>query len=472
MTMESVMSVLQWLFVIYLLLMTLGYIVLNVLALRAVAANISKVFVEQLPQSISGLEPPVSLLVPAYNESATIVSSVNSMLQLDYPEFEILVINDGSKDDTLQRLIDAFDLVPQTELPRTTIATKPVRRYYRSRHLPNLRVIDKQNGGKADSLNAGINSARYPLFCAVDADSILQRDSLTRVIRPFLYDPLTVASGGTVRIANGCEVRDGLLTRVGLPRNPLALLQVVEYLRAFLFGRLGWHPINGLLIISGAFGVFKRSVVEEVGGYRADTVGEDMELVVRIHHRLREAGRPYRISFVPDPICWTEAPESLRILGSQRSRWHRGLSDSLWMNRQLLFSKKGGVPGWAAFPFALLFEWLSPLIELSGYVVMALGFLFGWISAQAMLAFLFVAIGLGIMLSITALLLEEMSFHVYPRSRQTWALLAAAVLENFGYRQINCWWRLRGLWQWYRGKEGWGTMVRKGTWQAGGTPPK
>jgi cellulose synthase/poly-beta-1,6-N-acetylglucosamine synthase-like glycosyltransferase len=460
----TLVQFITWFVLCYFVLLNGGYLLLNLMSLRSLHRKGQEEVLDDLPRAYSGLEPPVSILVPAYNEEATIAASVRSMLQLTYSEYEVVVVNDGSKDATLEVLKREFGLLPFPEAYRRLIPTKEVRAIYRSTRFPNLRVIDKFNGGKADSLNAGINAARYPLFCGVDADSILQRDSLERVTQPFLRDPTVVATGGTIRVANGCEVRGGFLTKVGLPRNPWALFQVVEYLRAFLFGRLGWSGVNGMLIISGAFGVFRKEAVVSVGGYRADTIGEDMELIVRLHRLLRARRQPYRIEFVPDPVCWTEAPEDFKTLKNQRIRWQRGLAESLNANWGLMFSRNGGVPGWLAFPFMLLFEWLGPLVEMGGYLFMLVAFLTGGISWQAFSTFMFVAIGLGILLSASGLLLEEMSFHIYPRGKQLLALGLVVLLENLGYRQLNTWWRLVGLFRWAMQKEAsWGTMTRKGS---------
>jgi cellulose synthase/poly-beta-1,6-N-acetylglucosamine synthase-like glycosyltransferase len=296
----------------------------------------------------------------------------------------------------------------------------------------------------------------------VDADSVLQRDSLQRVVYPFLEDPTTLATGGTIRIANGCKIKDGFLIEPGLPDNLLAQFQVVEYLRAFLFGRMGWSPLNALMIISGAFGLFHKNTVIAIGGYRKDSIGEDMELVVRIHHEMRLWGKPYRITFVPDPICWTEAPENLSTLRKQRIRWQRGLAESLFQHIDLLFHRDGGTVGWLAFPFFLLFECLGPLLEVVGYLLMIVLFFFGLIPNYAMLAFLVVSIGLGILLSVCALFLEEMSFHLYPRMSHMFTLFLAAVAENLGYRQLNSLWRLEGILSWLFGrKKSWGDMKRK-----------
>lgn len=452
-------------FILYFLLLNGMYLLLNVLSMASLTGYMrQRAEVGEITPYL-GVEPPVSVLMPAFNEEATIRTSVRSMLQLQYPEFEVLVINDGSKDATLALLIEEFDLVAHPAPLRQSVPHQPIEAVYRSRRYANLRVIDKLNGGKADALNAGINAARHGLFCGVDADSILQRDSLLRVVQPFLEDERTVAAGGTVRIANGSQVRGGFLIQAGLPHNWLARLQIVEYLRAFLFGRLGWSPLNAVLIISGAFGLFDRERVMAVGGYRTDTVGEDMELVVRLHRYHRERRLPYRIRYLPDPICWTECPEDPGTLGRQRSRWQRGLAESLSRHARLAFSLRGGAAGWLAWPFMALFEWLGPLIELAGYAFMLGGFAVGAVSYAALAAFLLVAIGMGILLSVNGLLLETLSFRVYERRRDMLRLFLMAVLENFGYRQLNTLWRCRGLWQWFsRRKHHWGAMRRSGRW--------
>jgi cellulose synthase/poly-beta-1,6-N-acetylglucosamine synthase-like glycosyltransferase len=457
----------QWAFLAYFVLLHLAYVALNLISIRVIGREAEARSEMALPAAFTGLEPPITLLVPAFNEEATIASSLWSMLQLEYPSFEIVVVNDGSRDGTLEVLKREFELRRFPEAYRVAIASQPVRGIYRSPRFPNLRVIDKENGGKADALNAGINSARSPLVCVVDADSVLQRDSLQRVVRPFLEDPGVIACGGTVRLANGCRVSEGFLEKVGLPASWLARIQVVEYLRAFLFGRMGWSPLNAMLIISGAFGLFRRQALIDAGGYRTDTVGEDMELVVRLHREHRLARRPYRIVFVPDPICWTEAPESLQVLRSQRKRWQRGLMESLSRNRRLLFHPRGGAPGWLAFPVLLLFEAVGPVVELAGWLTMGLALLLGGVSWQAFSAFLLAAVGLALLLSMSALLLEEISFHLYDKPRQMLVLLAAMLLENVGYRQLTAWWRFEAVLLWLLRRPGrWGDMKRTASWQA------
>ena len=415
---------------------------------------------------ITGNEPPISIIIPAYNESKTIASSLYSLLQLYYPELELIVVNDGSKDDTIEVLINEFDLIPFPEAYRKMISTKEVRQVYISRRYTNLKVINKENGGKSDAINCGINISTSPLFCCVDADSILERYSLIRAIQPFMMDPSTIACGGTVRIANGCIVSSGHIVEKGLPENTLALLQLLEYLRSFLFSRIGWSSLNALMIISGAFGILRKDAVIKVGGYNPATVGEDMELIVRLHRMYSRSGEPYKITFIPDPVCWTEAPETLKIFGSQRIRWHRGLTESLWLNRDLLFSRKSGYTGWFAFPFFILFEWFSPFIEVSGYLFTLYLFIFGKISIPVASIFFLFSILLSVLLSTCALLLDEITFRGITRLRQIPVMFFASILECFGYRQINAFYRIRGAINFIFGVEKeWGVMTRSGNWQ-------
>jgi cellulose synthase/poly-beta-1,6-N-acetylglucosamine synthase-like glycosyltransferase len=464
---DGVIPVWEWLFIIYFALLAASYLLLDLIALASLSKYLPEHTLDRLPEGYTGFEPGISLLAPAYNEETTIAGSIRSLLQVTYAEYEVIVVNDGSKDRTLEVLIGEFSLTLFPEVYQMRIPTKAIRGVYRSHQYPNLRVVDKENGGKADALNVGVNLSKYALFCSLDADSIVQRDGLQRIVQPFLHDPTTVACGGTIRIANGCEVSGGFLVKVGLPTNWIARFQIVEYIRAFFFGRLGWSPMNAMLIISGAFGLFRKDVVLTVGGYRTETIGEDMELVVRMHRLLRESRTPYRITFVPDPICWTEAPEDLCTLRNQRIRWQRGLCESLFLNRELLFHPRGGAVGWLSFPFAILFECLSPVIVVIGYVSLIACFALRLISLEAVTAFLLADVGLGMVVSVSALLLEELSFHIYPKPAHALLLFAVAVVENVGYRQLNSIWRLIGLVRWISGaKASWGQMTRVASWQS------
>lgn len=415
----------------------------------------------------SPLTPGISVLLSAYNEEVGIVESVRSLLSLRYPKLELVVVNDGSTDATLERLDEAFELAPVRKALRDGIVTKHVLGTYVSRRHPELVVIDKRDGGKADAINAGVNAARHPYVCAVDADALLEEDALLQVARPILDDPeLVAATGGIVRIANGCTIDHGRVSQVGLPASRLATLQVVEYFRAFLIGRVGWSRLNALLIISGAFGLFHRGLVDEVGGWSTTTVGEDVELVVRLHRRLREQGRKYRIEFVPDPVCWTEAPEDLGALGRQRRRWHRGLAQTLWRHKRLVGNPRYGAFGLFALPYFVVFELLGPLIELVGPPATIAWWATGRLSTFLLVEFLIVAFLLGILLSVAALALEEFSFRRHPRGREVARLVAYAVVENIGYRQLNDLWRLYAFVELARGKHEWGPQPRRGIGRA------
>ena len=467
MTLVNFILGIEYFFLLYFLALHGGYFALDIIALLTVPRYMQSRVIGDLPHSCSAFDLPISVVAAAYNEEAIIVSTVRSLLQLNYAEFELVIVNDGSKDETLEVLQQEFKLVHFPEAYRARLPCARVRGIYLSTLYPNLRVIDKDNGGRSDSLNAGINVARYPLLCIIDADSVLQRDSLQRAVQPFLEDPRTIACGGTIRIANGCQVRSGFMERAGLSTNFLALFQTVEYLRAFLFGRIGWSPLNGLLLISGAFGVFHKESVVSVGGYNIHTIGEDMDLTMRLHRQAIARGVPYRISFVPDPVLWTEAPESFKVLHSQRVRWQYGLGECISLNRDLFFKRGSGFAGWVAMPFNLVLEWLGPFIEVGGYVFMVVTYLLGLLSFRSFVVFLFFAIGLGMLLSVCALLLEELSFHTYPKMRHIVLLFIAALAENLGYRQLNSFWRLEGLVRWLLGrKPGWGQMTRTAAWQA------
>ncbi|MCC5949748.1 MAG: glycosyltransferase family 2 protein [Nitriliruptoraceae bacterium] len=416
------------------------------------------------PRRLLGSEvaPPISVLAPAHNEAATIVESVRALLALRYPRMEIVVVNDGSTDETLARLADAFALAPVEPVFRRRLDTAPIRGLYRSRLHPRLVVVDKDNGGKADALNAALNVITGELACALDADTLVESDALLRMVRPFLRDPRVVAVGGTIRVVNGSEVSHGRVLERRVPRQILPGIQTVEYLRAFLFGRLGWNRLGGNLIISGAFGLFDREAVLLAGGYEAATVGEDMELIAKIRRRGVEAGVPSRVEFLPDPIAWTEVPSSLRVLAGQRDRWHRGLADALWRHRRMMGNPRYGVLGTFVAPTFLLLELLAPVVELLGLVAVGVALALGAVDGSFALLLLLVAYGWGLLLSLLAIALEEFSFERVGSPRDRLRLILWAVIEPFGYRQLTVYWRLRGLSRWLRGRTDWGTMHREG----------
>lgn len=406
--------------------------------------------------------PPITTIMPAFNESATIVESVKCLLVLKYPNQRIVVVNDGSTDDTLDYLIDEFDLKPVHRVVRRQIETEPIREIYRSESEPNLVVVDKKNGGKGDALNAGINVSRTPLICCVDADTLIAQGALFRMVEPFIHDPRrVVAVGGTVRIANGCRIRNRTIGEFRLPDSWLARFQIIEYLRAFLFGRMGMNKLGGNLIISGAFGLFLKEAVVEVGGYDSSNVTEDMELILRLHRYGRSMEPSRRIIQIPDPTSYTQAPEDFGTLRKQRDRWHRGMASSIWKHKSMLFNPKLDSLGFIVLPSYLFFELIGPLIELFGYGWFIAAIVFGFLDWQFALLFILLAFVWGALLSIQALVLDYWSFRLFRGGDSKFELFASAIFENLGYRQLTLLYRLEGFLKFLLGIGSWGSMRRK-----------
>lgn len=407
---------------------------------------------------------PITLLVPAHNEEKSIIASARSLLALEYPELEVIIINDGSADGTLGALQEHFALRLANLLYLAEIPTAPVRAVYISSREPRLVVVDKEPGGsKADALNAGLNAASSPYVCVVDADSILEPDALLRIMVQILSDPKhIVASGGIVRVVNGSRVEGGRLRRVRLPHGSFEVLQVIEYLRAFLIGREAWARINLLPLISGAFGVFRQEVVKAVGGFRASAIGEDFDLVARMHRHLMDTGGKYRIAFVPDPVCWTEVPADVRSLGRQRARWQKGLIDVLWPNRDMLFRRRYGLFGAVALPYLWVFEFFAPFIELTGYSTIFIALVLGRLSHAFFAEFLIFGYLFAAMISVGAVLQEEVTYRRYNDWKDVARLIVYCFLEQIPYRQLQLYWRLQGTWQYFRGDVSWRPMKRVG----------
>ncbi|NIV13172.1 MAG: glycosyltransferase [Aliifodinibius sp.] len=405
----------------------------------------------------------ISILVPAYNEADNIVESVESLLKLEYPEYQIIVVNDGSADDTLQRLIDHFDLTETDIYFEEQIDHQQIRNIYRSPENSMLTVVDKENGGKADALNAGINIAETDLVCSIDADSILEQDVLKKLIQTFIEHKNTIAAGGVVRVINGCKIENREIKKIQTPKNFWAKLQSAEYIRAFLFGRVGWDYFKSLLIVSGAFGIFDRQAVIKVGGYLTNTVGEDIELIVRLHSYHLRNNKDYQIRFLPEPICWTEVPTDYKSLRNQRNRWHRGLADSLWRHKYMLFNPSYGHIGMFVMPFFLFFELLGPIVNLLSYIYLIFVIsLPAYFNLTFILLFLAVSIIYGMIVSLIAILTEEIVFKTYDSFKDVAILSLYSFLENLGYRQIHAWWQFKGLIDFFKGKKSWGKMTRKG----------
>jgi len=404
---------------------------------------------------------PISLLIPAYNEEENVVQNVKSLLKMNYPQFEIILVNDGSTDRTHDKIISAFNLYQIEFSMKVSVKTQKIRGVYYNIEYPNLLYVDKENGGKSDALNAGINVSSYPLFASLDADSRLEKDALLKLSREFLKDRNTVVAGGIVRIANGSIIRDGVFEGFSIPDRVVERFQIVEYYRSFLSGRVSWGLTNSMLIVSGAFGVFKKDVVVEAGGYKTSTIGEDMEIVVRIHRLMHKKKRKYKIVFCEDSVCWTQGPMSLRDLRSQRRRWQIGLMDSLISHRALFLNPLYGAVGLLAVPYNWIFEMLGAVIEVLGYLFIPFSLILGELNIFFFCTYFLLAALLGIILSIGSIILEQYTQKSAMTSKQYLQISLYSILENFGYRQLITLFRVEGMFKYRKLKSTWGKIKRK-----------
>ncbi|WP_373398575.1 glycosyltransferase family 2 protein [Algoriphagus halophilus] len=414
----------------------------------------------------SPIAPGVSIVAPAYNEAQNIVQNAKSLMSLHYGKFEVIIINDGSKDDTLQKLIDAFELVKTNYAYNYQIECKPVKGVYKSKNesFSKLLVIDKENGGKADALNSGINLASMEIISCIDVDCILSHESLTRMVRPFMEETnrKVIAVGGAIGIANNCDVQDGTVTNYRIPNTLLGRFQVIEYFRAFLMGRMAWTRINGLMLISGAFGFFKRDLVLAVGGYFPKTVGEDMELVVRMRRYMEERKIPYKVGFVPDPLCWTEVPEDVSVLSRQRNRWIRGTIETLQLHKVVKLNPRYGVLGVLSYPYWSAFEKFAPIVELLGVLYTLTLIVIGDFSAFYFIALYSMLYLLSLLVSSFSILYEQIAFHNYKDRKDLNKLIFTVLIEPFIIHPKVVLWGLRGHIDFIKGKGGWGQMIRTG----------
>lgn len=455
-----------------LILLFAGFVMLSYILLAIISGISLKAYLRQNRfvnyNALLSLDsaPRVSLIAPAYNEGKTIEENVKSLLSINYNNFDVIVVNDGSKDDSIPVLIKAFDLVEKHLKYHPQIPTKEVKAIYGSANpaFSKLLVIDKFNGGKADALNTGINISRNPYLVCIDVDCIMDKDVLLKLAKPYLEqsDKRVIATGGVVRIANSCIIKSGKLIEVKAPDNFLARVQVIEYLRAFILGRMAWSKLDGLLIISGAFGMFDREIAIKSGGYDTKTVGEDMELIVRMRRFMIDQGVPYAVQYIPDPLCWTEAPESYKILGKQRSRWMRGTIETLWTHRKMMFNPKYKVLGMLSYPYWLFAEYYAPIIEVTGLLITFVLAVLGIISWKFFFLFLLLVYAFAVMFSMMALYSEESTFKRYETIADLRKLTLVALLEPLIFHPFTVYAAMKGNWEKISGNKGWGDMTRTG----------
>ena len=415
----------------------------------------------------SPLAPGITIIAPAFNEGLTIVENIRSLLSLQYVNYEVMVVNDGSKDDTLQKMIDAYDLVKVERDIDPDWPCKPIRGIYKSKHrsFSKLTVIDKDNGGKSDALNTGIQLSEMQYVGCIDVDCLLLPDALLHVVKSFYQrtQKKVIAVGGVIRIANSCIISGGKLEEIRLPKNWLAKFQLLEYTRSFLLGRMAWGRIDSLLIISGAFGFFDREIALTVGGYDTGTVGEDMEIVFRMRRYMHERNIPYTVEYIPDPLCWTEVPESTKILINQRDRWARGNLETLFTHKDMFFNPKFGRLGLLSYPYWFFYEWLSPLLEFFGFFTVMLFYYLGIINWDFFIAITLAVYSFSVMFSFYAILWDVYSYNQYKKTRDILILMFCALIEPFTFHPLVVWSAIRGNYKkLFKVQSGWGSQVRKG----------
>ncbi len=460
--------ILENIILVYVVAIIASYIFLSLISAIALRKYMKKSSYAKYDEIISSpFAPSISLIAPAYNESVTIVDNIRALMSLFYHDFEVIVVNDGSKDETLNKAIEAYDLEKVDYAHYYYLDCQKIRGVYKSRNssFANLLIVDKENGGKADALNAGINISNNDFFVAIDVDSIIESDALLKLVKPFIEEKSkrVIATGGSVRVANSCIIEDGQIRDVRIPTNLWARFQVLEYTRAFLMGRIGWSELDGLLLISGALGLFDKEIAIACGGYFAQTVGEDMELVVRMRRYMAENNLKYKIKYVPDPLCWTEVPTTLKVLGGQRNRWTRGTIETLFLHKKVFFNPTYGSMGLLGYPYWFFFEWLAPIFELFGilyFIIIALLGAPNWDFFIFLLVFVY---SFAVSLSTAAILFEEKTFHRYEKKRDIFKLFINVLIEPIIYHPLVLWWGIKGNFDFFiMKKTGWGKMVRQG----------
>lgn len=464
-----IIVLIQYLFFAFAFTAILSYIILAIIsAVETIDYMKKNSFVNYKEILSSSISPSISIIAPAYNETLNIVENVRSLLSNHYVNYDVIIVNDGSKDDSLEKLIKAYDLVKVDYLINNQIPTKPLREgVFKSTNpaFEKLIVVDKENGGKADALNTGLNISPNKYVACIDVDCLLLEESLQKMIKPFLEstDEKVIAAGGVIRIANSCVIKDGKLLGVNLPKNLIVRGQILEYLRAFLLGRMAWSKLNGLLVISGAFGLFDKKIAIEVGGYDTKTVGEDMEIIVRMRRHMEEQKIKYKVAYIPDPLCWTEAPDNYKIFISQRNRWTRGTIETLKKHKKIGFNRKYNALGTISYPYWLIYERLAPIIEVAGLLYFMYLLMNHTVKWDYAIAFIVLSYLFTVLFSIVTIISEELTYHQYKKKGIGFQLILTAFLEPFTNHPFILFAAIKGNFDYYFNKKiKWGEMTRKG----------
>lgn len=449
---DLITSVLFW----YFLIIMTFYVILILISIPTIYKRFYEVGMEDISSLLkSETLPTISLIIPVYNMKEDAIRTIYNAIEVEYPAKEIIIVNDGSTDESLQMLIDEFSFAEIIDIFPRRLKTQKIKKIYHSARFSNIKLIDKVNGGKNDSNNAGINLSMSQLFLVIDGDTVLEKDALLRMIRPFFADPNVIAQGGTLRILNGCVMDRGKIQEVKIPKTTVEGIQVVEYLRSFLYGRLGWNHLGGNLIVSGAFGLFDRRAVIDVGGYDVRTLAEDFELTVKLSKYQRDRGKGQGIYFIPDPVAWTYVPDNWKWLGNQRARWHQGLCEVLSIHKDTFFNTQYGMTGMIGIPYMWFGELFEPIAEFVGYIILVTGIIVGWYDFGKLALFLSIAWGFSAIVTLISVVLEITTFRRYEKFSELGKMFWFTLIENIGYRQISIWWRFRGFVRYFKKSKEW-----------------
>jgi len=458
---ENIVVIINWSFMIYVYLYAIIFFISTLYSIVYLHDHMErKRYRNTLEIDTKSSVVPISILIPAYNEEQTIVECINSMLKLRYPIYEVLIIDDGSTDKTKDLVVETFSLKMVDRKIRNILDTKEVLEVYEGGSGIKITLLNKANGGKADALNVGINASKYPYVLSLDADSVLQKESLIEIATPVLEDDRTIAVGGNIKVANKVKIKDGEVVGTKTPDRWIVIMQIIEYYRVFVSTRVWFNRFNGNLIISGAFGLFKKKSVLSVGGYDTDSIGEDMGLVVKLHAYCREHKIDYKIQYSPHAVCWSQVPGRVRDFGKQRRRWQVGLMESLLRNRFIFLNPLYGVVGLFSYLYFLLYEMYSSVIEVLGLIFIGIAYYYSFLNREFFIVFIILYTSYSIVVSVATLILGNYIDKYMITPKILFRLIFMSIFESIGYRQVNSFYRLCGIFDYISNKREWNKFAR------------
>lgn len=424
----------------YFILLSFGYIILLIASIPDIIFTFKQAEIGNVISLLrSHTLPPVTAIIPAYNEEKNVLETVNSILNSAYPNIHAIVINDGSTDQTLENLITTFHLYKVIPIiPQKIKTVSAVKGYYRSKIYKNLVIIDTDHSDKSDCLNVGVNACRSPLFATIDADTLLvEPEAISNIVFSMLTKPHTVAVGGAVYILNGCTFKNGQIIEAKMSYNLVTALQTCEYLRSFLFSRSGWNILGGTLCYAGAFTLFDKQAVLKINGFDVNNIAMDFEIIAHLQATRFEHQYPYRISYTPASIAWTDVPETFKSYWHQRVNWQSGSLQSLMKYKRLLFNPKYQIVGFVTYPFFLFGEILGAIVEFTAYILILASWYMGILDVYGAILFFIICWGFVAFITMATTLMSFITFNKYRRLKDLIWMMLLVVVEQFGFRQFS-----------------------------------